>query len=122
MNFETIHYLNIVLGLGAIGLQLFSLVALFLIFFGPKKNMYLDFIDKHFLPIAFLVSLAASLFSLLYSEILNFAPCYLCWWARVFLYPQVLLFGVALWNKDRNVIKYVFPFLQQLFMSRRIII
>lgn len=106
MNPETIHYLNILLGLGAIILQFFSVVALFILFFGSKKNFFLDFVNKHFLPIGFLISLGASLFSLVYSEIINFPPCYLCWYARVFMFPLAFLFGTALWDKDRRVVRY----------------
>jgi disulfide bond formation protein DsbB len=107
MNPDTVHYLNLFLGGGAIVLQVLSVLVLILLFFGPKKNFFLDFIDKHFLPIAFLLALSASLFSLVYSEIINFAPCYLCWYQRVFMFPLVFLFGIALWIKDRQVIKYV---------------
>ena len=106
MNIETVHYLNVFLGLGAIILQIFSVLALIMLFFGPKKDVFLDYIHKHFLPLGFAISLSAALFSLVYSEIIKFAPCYLCWWARVFMFPQAFLFGVALWNKDRKVINY----------------
>lgn len=111
MNFETIHYLNVFLGGGAILLQILSVVALILLFFGPKKNVYLDFIDKHYLELSFLIALMASLFSLVYSEIIGFLPCYLCWYQRVFTIPMVFIFGVAMWVKDRKVIKYTLPML-----------
>ncbi len=111
MNLNTIHYLNIFLGTGAIILQIFAVVVLLALFFGPKKSAFLDFIEKHFLIIAFLVSLFATLFSLVYSEIIGFAPCQLCWWQRVFMFPQVFLFGIALWNKEKKVIKYSIPLL-----------
>ena len=110
MNSESVHYLNVFLGLGAIFLQIFSIVALFLLFFRSKensKNFFLDFINKHFLPISFFISLFASIFPLVYSEVINFSPCYLCWWQRVFIFPTFFLFGVALWDRDRRVIKYV---------------
>jgi disulfide bond formation protein DsbB len=106
MNPVTVHYLNVFLGAGAIVLQVFSVVTLFLLYFGPKKSGFLDFVNKHFLPLGFVITLSAALFSLVYSEIIKFAPCYLCWWARVFMFPQAFLFGVALWNKDRNVVRY----------------
>lgn len=109
MNTETIHYLNVFLGLGAILLQVFSVIALLVLFFGPQKNIFLDFIDKHFLPITFLISLFAGLFSLVYSEIIHFPACSLCWFQRVFMYPLVFMFGVALWDKDRKVIRYALP-------------
>src|SRR3989338_10597841 len=111
MNPEAIHYLNIFLGIGAIALQIFSVVALFLLFIGPKKNSYLAFIDKHYLTLGFIVSLSASLFSLVYSEIIGFAPCYLCWYQRVFTMPLPFIFGVAIWTKDRKIVKYVLPLL-----------
>lgn len=112
MNFDTLHYLNLFLGSGAIILQIFSVIALFLLFFplkGNKNNFYLDFIDNHFLVLSFLISLFASIFPLVYSEIANFIPCYLCWWQRVFMFPLVLMFGIALWDKDRKVIRYAIP-------------
>ena len=114
MNLNTLYYLNVFLGSGAIILQVLSVVALFLLFFIPKeknKNFYLDFIDKHFLVLSFLISLFASVFPLVYSEVANFLPCYLCWWQRIFMFPLVLMFGVALWDKDRRVVRYAMPLL-----------
>ena len=116
MNIDTIHYLNLILGAGAIFLQIISFVTLLVLFFGPKKSTFLDFIEKNFLTIGFLISFFAALFSLVYSEIIKFAPCELCWFQRVFLFPQVFIFGIALWNNFRhqiseakNVIKYSMP-------------
>ena len=106
MNAEAIHYLNIFLGLGAIILQIVSELALLLLFFGPKKNRFLDYINHHFLVLSFLISLFASVFPLVYSEIINYPPCVLCWWQRVFMFPTLFLFGTALWDKDRRVIRY----------------
>lgn len=111
MNTETVHYLNVVLGLGAIVLQIFSVAVLCVLFFGPKKNKFLDFVEEHFLIIGFLVALLASLFSLVYSEIIGFPPCELCWYQRVFLFPQVFIFGGALWEKNKKIVKYAMPLL-----------
>jgi len=106
MTQETIHYLNVLLGVGAILMQVLAVAVLLVLFFGPKKNYFLDFINKHFLLLGFLVSASAGFFSLIYSEVIKFPPCALCWWARVFMFPQALLFAVALWKKDREVLKY----------------
>lgn len=114
MNTESVYYLNIFLGSGAILLQVLSVIALGLLFFRPKENrenFYLEFINKHFLILAFLISLSASIFPLVYSEIVGFVPCYLCWWQRVFIFPLPLMFGVALWDKDRRVVRYALPIL-----------
>jgi len=115
---NTVNYLNIVLGAGAILLQILSVTALVLLFLGPKKNKYLDFIDKHYLNLGFIISLSASMFSLVYSEIIGFAPCSLCWYQRIFTFPAVFIFGAAIWTKDRKVTKYVLPLLSVgLFIS-----
>lgn len=111
MDFQTVHYLNTFLGAGAILLQIFSVIALGLLFFGSKKNAYLAFIDKHFLHLGFLVATMASLFTLVYSEIVGFPPCYLCWYQRVFTMPLVFIFGMAIWANDRKVVKYTLPML-----------
>lgn len=109
MNFETIHYLNVFLGTGAIILQIFSVLALLMLCFGDKKNIFLDFIDKNFLAIGFFVAFMASFFSLIYSEVVSFSPCYLCWYQRIFIFPLVFIFGVAMWQSDRKIIKYALP-------------
>ena len=119
MNPVTIHYLNVTLGLGVIILQILSVVALFLLFFRSKansKNFYLSFIDRHFLPLGFLIAMFSSIFPLVYSEIIHFVPCALCWWQRVFMFPVFFLFTVALWDKDRKVIRYAAPLLSAGFL------
>lgn len=60
--------------------------------------------------LAFVVSLAAIGGSLFYSEIVGFEPCVLCWWQRVFLYPLVIIFSMALWKKDYAAFFYATPF------------
>lgn len=106
---NSLSYLNMILGVGAIFLQVFSVIALFILFFGPKENKFLDYVNKHFLVLSFLLALMASVFPLVYSEVVGFLPCYLCWWQRIFMFPLVLFFGIAFWNKDRKIIQYVLP-------------
>jgi disulfide bond formation protein DsbB len=109
MNPVTVHYLSLFLGSGAILLQIFSVLILLTLFFYSKKNRFLDFIDQHSLTLLFVVSFFASLFSLVYSEIIDFLPCYLCWYQRIFMFPLVFVFGLAMWNKDRKAIQYALP-------------
>ncbi len=111
MNQMAIHNLNIFLGVSAIILQILVLIVLFLLFIRSKKSSFLKFIEKNFLIIGFLLSLFATLFSLVYSEIIGYTPCHLCWFQRIFLFPQVFLFAIALWDKDRRVIRYSLPLL-----------
>ncbi|MES3031722.1 MAG: hypothetical protein V4699_00565 [Patescibacteria group bacterium] len=109
MNTEIAHYVDMLLGLGTIILQVFSLSALGLLFFGPKENFFLDFIKKHFLPIGFFITFSAVLVSLFYSEIREFLPCFHCWIARIFIFSQAFIFAVAWLRKDKNVIFYSLP-------------
>jgi disulfide bond formation protein DsbB len=69
-----------------------------------------DNLSKNFILFAFIVALASTLGSLYYSDILGYSPCVLCWWQRIFMYSQVLLFGVALVKRDRKVAGYGFAF------------
>lgn len=68
------------------------------------KNM-----KEEALWIAFIVSIVATFGSLYYSEILGYLPCKLCWYQRILMYPQALLFGIALLKKDKKYIGYLAP-------------
>lgn len=48
-------------------------------------------------------ALVAVLGSLFYSEIMGFVPCELCWIQRIFMYPLVLIYGVAMIKRDVSV-------------------
>jgi len=108
MSQTAIHGINIVLGAGAIILQILSAAVLLVLFFGPKRSKFLSYIDEHFLHLGFLLALSSWLV-LIYSELAKFPPCSLCWWQRVFIFPLALIFGVALWDKDRKVLRYALP-------------
>ncbi|MBM3272209.1 disulfide bond formation protein B [Candidatus Kaiserbacteria bacterium] len=51
----------------------------------------------------FLLTLGAAAMSLFYSDVLGIEPCPLCWWQRVCMFPQVVLFAMALWKPDPRV-------------------
>ncbi|MEX2052303.1 MAG: disulfide bond formation protein B [Candidatus Paceibacterota bacterium] len=111
MDYTQTQYLNYILGAGAILLQVASVVAVLILFFGPKRNFILEFVNRHFLWLGFLIAFSASFFSLVYSEIVGYVPCSLCWYARIFMYPMTLLFGTALYFNDRSVARYAWPLL-----------
>jgi disulfide bond formation protein DsbB len=71
-----------------------------------KRKMY-AVVERHVFAIGFFVTLAAMLGSLYYSYYLHIAACELCWFARVFIYPQVFLFGMAWYKKDRRIFDYI---------------
>lgn len=64
---------------------------------------------KNLYYIAWVQALVASLGSLIFSEILHFPPCVLCWYQRIFMYPIVFILGVGILNKDKKVYQYVIP-------------
>jgi disulfide bond formation protein DsbB len=45
--------------------------------------------------------------SLIYSDVIGYLPCTLCWYQRILLYPEVLLLGLALWKEDRTITDYI---------------
>lgn len=55
------------------------------------------------------ISIVAIVGSLFYSETIGFEPCVLCWWQRVFLYPQAVIFAMAIWKKDKSAFLYAVP-------------
>ena len=52
---------------------------------------------------------AATLGSLFFSEIMDFPPCSLCWYQRIFMYPMVLVLGVGLLPFDGKVVRFALP-------------
>lgn len=59
--------------------------------------------------IAWIVSVAAVIGSLYFSEVKGFIPCELCWYQRILMYPLIIVLGVGFYKKDRNVIFYSLP-------------
>ncbi len=56
-----------------------------------------------------LLATAATLGSLFFSEIMEFAPCSLCWYQRIFMYPLVIVLVRGLFPFDPKVVKYSLP-------------
>lgn len=52
----------------------------------------------------------ASLGSLFTSEVLHFAPCTLCWYQRMAMYPLAIIFTAAFFKREKRVYFYVLPF------------
>ncbi len=98
-----ISQLNFVLAIGTVAMQLLTIVFLAAYIFPqrlPNAAEIQRLVGKLGLATLFVLSLAGSLLTLVYSDILGFEPCPLCWWQRIFLYPQVILLGMALWKNE----------------------
>lgn len=88
-------------------LALASHVALVIFFVGywlkiPAILAVKNFLGRHMLGLALLVSLAGLGGSLFFSEVLGYEPCVLCWIGRIMLYPQILIIALAMYYKDRG--------------------
>lgn len=70
----------------------------------PEKSVFAS--GKIYLYVAWFQALAATLGSLLFSEILHFPPCVLCWYQRICMYPLVIILGLGILLKDRFVAYY----------------
>ena len=101
---EVIDLINTLFSLGAIVLQLF-VVLILAVLFSKKEHKFIQIIQKRALLLSFLLALTATVGSLVYSEIAGYEPCSLCWYQRIFLYPQVILLGMALMKNDDSLLK-----------------
>ncbi len=59
--------------------------------------------------LAWLVALVASVGSLLYSEVIGFEPCRLCWFQRIAMYPMVVVLLVGAIRREAAVKFYALP-------------
>ncbi|WP_246333753.1 disulfide oxidoreductase [Thermoactinomyces mirandus] len=64
---------------------------------------------KYSLYFAWLISLVATSGSLFFSDVLDYTPCTLCWWQRIFMFPLVIVLGIAAYRDDRRIVPYVLP-------------
>ena len=62
------------------------------------------------LLIALVAAWVAMLGSLYFSEVLHWAPCTLCWYQRILMYPLTLLLLIGILRKDDGIPFYVLPF------------
>ena len=58
---------------------------------------------------AWLVATVAALGALFMSEVMGLAPCVLCWWQRIFMFPLVLILALGLFPFDPKVTRYALP-------------
>lgn len=58
---------------------------------------------------AWLIAALATLGALFMSEIMGFAPCVLCWYQRIFMFPLVIVLALGLFPFDPKVVRYALP-------------
>ena len=101
--------LNFLLAIFTIVMQIVT--ALIIVWFFTSKNRASDrilkVISNNAYIISFLITFGGMVLSLVYSDIIGYVPCTLCWYQRILLYPEVLLLGLALWKEDRTITDYI---------------
>lgn len=60
--------------------------------------------------IAWTIVLLSVAISLYFSDIRGFVPCNLCWYARILMYPLVVIIGIGIIRKERQWVMYAAPF------------
>lgn len=58
---------------------------------------------------AWLAATVSTLAALFLSEVMGVAPCALCWYQRVFMFPLVFVLAAGLFPLDGKVVRYAAP-------------
>lgn len=97
------------LSVSVVGAQILLLLGVlyFLIFPKAKESRLRKFVSRNVLELSFLVAFVATAGSLFFSDVAGLEPCRLCWFQRIFMYPLVILLGLAWLRKDGKIIDYV---------------
>lgn len=63
----------------------------------------------NWLTMAWIAALIATLSAIFIGEVLGRTPCVLCWYQRIFMFPLVLVLGVACYRGDLGAWRYALP-------------
>ncbi|MBS1214195.1 MAG: disulfide bond formation protein DsbB [Proteobacteria bacterium] len=58
---------------------------------------------------AWLIAAVSTLGSLFLGEVVGYAPCMLCWYQRIAMFPLVLILAAGLFPFDPRVVRYALP-------------
>lgn len=89
--------------------QIILIILLFLLmaFLAKVKNKnlkkFISLVSNNAFSFSLLIATIATLGSLFFSEVGKFPPCKLCWYQRIFMYPQVIILGVGMLLNDTKV-------------------
>lgn len=103
-----IDFFNLITGISIVGLQIVLVLGILLLSLSQKRlqHPWFLFIAKHAIPFAFFVALSSLIGSVVYSDVIGFLPCNLCWIQRIFIYSQAFILGLAWYKKDTGIVDY----------------
>ncbi len=73
-----------------------------------KQDQMTD-INWTILFLTWIIVSASTLGSLFFSHIMEYAPCVLCWYQRICLFPLVIILATGLFPFDKRVVKFSLP-------------
>ena len=59
--------------------------------------------------LAWLIAGASTLGALFLSQVMDIAPCVLCWYQRIFMFPLVFVLAAGLFPFDARLVRYALP-------------
>jgi disulfide bond formation protein DsbB len=59
--------------------------------------------------LAWILVSISTLGSLFFSHVMEYAPCVLCWYQRICLFPLVIILATGLFPFDKRVVAYALP-------------
>lgn len=86
--------------------QVLILVLVVLLLLKKKESKFVQFFASRGVAFSIVVVLLAVAGSLSYSDILMHEPCKLCWYQRIFMYPQLVILGIGYLMKDTKASFY----------------
>lgn len=67
---------------------------------------FFNFVSDNFLSFGFLLSLSAMLGSFFLEIVAKYPACELCWYQRIFMFPQAIILGIAMFKNEVSVKVY----------------
>ncbi len=102
-----VQNITTVLSFGVVVMDILAALLFFILITPLRRHGWTkrvaEFFGERAILLSFLVAFLSTIGSLFYSDIAQFQPCLLCWWQRIFLYPQAILLLIAFIKKDRLV-------------------
>lgn len=59
--------------------------------------------------LCWLLASVSTMGSIFFSSVMEFAPCVLCWYQRICLFPLVIVLATGLFPFDKSVVKFALP-------------
>jgi disulfide bond formation protein DsbB len=73
------------------------------------RDQAIEMVSPAALWLGSLIATVSMVGSLYYSEVAEFAPCDLCWYQRITMYPLAIILAIAAYRKDAGIRLYTYP-------------